>query len=99
MKRPQLLLGAMNVLWGMLSVTFAFLSSKQAFYIIRLLLGVAEAASFPGAWYYLQCFVPNQHLTVALYPVELSILIAQSLSAPIAYIVFKMDGLFGLHDW
>ena len=77
-------------------MAFAFAGSRTAFYVIRLLLGIAEAASFPGAWYYLACFVPNDHVTVAVYPLELAILVAQSLSAPLAFVVFKLDGVLGV---
>lgn len=85
--------------WGCIGISFAFINSRAEFYALRLLLGIAEAASFPGAWYYISTFIPNDHLTVALAPVELAIIAAQCVSAPLALLVFKLDGFLGLLDW
>lgn len=78
---------------------FAFISARWEFYTLRLLLGVAESAAFPGAWYLTSCCIPNEHLTVALGVIELSILVSLTVSAPFALAVFQLDGVLGLFDW
>ncbi len=49
-------LGIMITTWGAIAATFAALSSATMFYILRLLLGLAEAGAFPGLWYMLTRF-------------------------------------------
>ena len=44
--------------WGILSAGMAFVSSPMQFYVMRFLLGVAEAGFFPGVIYYLGCWFP-----------------------------------------
>lgn len=99
LKRPQILLGGMTILWGSLSMLFAFISSPIEFYALRLLLGIAESASFPGSWYFCSLFIPNSHLTVSLGFVTMSAILAMALSAPLALALFKLNGVLGLHDW
>ena len=41
------------VTWGLASAAMLFVSSPTSFYVLRFLLGVAEAGFFPGIIYYL----------------------------------------------
>ena len=41
------------VTWGLISAAMAFVQGETSFYILRLLLGVAEAGLFPGVMLYL----------------------------------------------
>lgn len=43
-------LSAIVTMWGVTAMCFAFLSSAQHFYMLRLILGVAESGAFPGMW-------------------------------------------------
>lgn len=55
MKRvgAHLWIGAIMITWGLLAAATMFISSANTFYIVRFLLGVAEAGFFPGVIYYL----------------------------------------------
>lgn len=99
LKRPQALLGSMNIAWGGFSILFAFISSPLHFYALRMLLGTAESICFPAAWYLASCFIPNSHLTVAMGIVMLSIPVSMAIAAPLAVAIFQLDGAWGLHDW
>src|SRR4051812_9961642 len=44
--------------WGLLSGATAFITGEISFYIIRLLLGAAEAGFFPGIIFYLTLWFP-----------------------------------------
>ena len=44
--------------WGLLSGAMAFIQGETSFYIIRFLLGAAEAGFFPGMLFYLSLFFP-----------------------------------------
>jgi MFS family permease len=41
------------VTWGLISAAMAFVQGETSFYILRLLLGIAEAGLFPGVMLYL----------------------------------------------
>src|SRR5262249_32540503 len=48
--------------WGAISVAMMFVRTTTAFYILRFLLGAAEAGFFPGVVYYLSHWYPDwQH--------------------------------------
>ena len=43
-------LGCLVVLWGLLAMAFACISSAEEFYVLRLALGAAESGTMPGMW-------------------------------------------------
>ncbi|WGD32217.1 MFS transporter [Ancylobacter sp. WKF20] len=47
------------VSWGILSACFMFVSSAPMFYVLRFLLGVAEAGFYPGIILYLTYWYPS----------------------------------------
>src|SRR3984885_9794976 len=47
--------------WGVLAAAMMFVRSPIQFYVMRLLLGVAEAGFFPGAIYYLMQWFPAEY--------------------------------------
>src|SRR4051812_18673708 len=44
--------------WGILSGAMAFISGETGFYVVRVLLGVAEAGFFPGIIFFLTLWFP-----------------------------------------
>src|SRR5258707_4842725 len=44
------------VSWGLLSAAMIFVRGPYSFYLLRFLLGFAEAGFFPGVIYYLVCW-------------------------------------------
>lgn len=47
--------------WGLVVVLTGFVTSPVQFYMLRFLLGVAEAGFFPGVLFYFRLWVPNSH--------------------------------------
>ena len=47
------------VSWGILSGCMAFIGGEWSFYVVRLLLGAAEAGFFPGIIFYLTLWFPR----------------------------------------
>jgi D-galactonate transporter len=47
------------ILWGIISMAFAFVSTPLQFYVLRILLGAAEAGFFPGIILYLTFWFPS----------------------------------------
>src|SRR5689334_6750665 len=44
--------------WGLISGATAFIQGETSFYVVRLLLGAAEAGFFPGIIFYLTLWFP-----------------------------------------
>ena len=48
------------VTWGIISMAMAFVVGAKSFFVLRFLLGVAEAGFFPGMILYLTFWFPNR---------------------------------------
>jgi ACS family tartrate transporter-like MFS transporter len=57
--------------WGVLATLLLFVRTPLQFYVVRFLLGVAEAGFFPGMIFYLTCWFPRAYRarTVSLFMV------------------------------
>jgi ACS family tartrate transporter-like MFS transporter len=67
------------VTWGIVVIAMAFVQGSTSLYVVRFLLGVAEAGLLPGLLFYLGLWLPAQQRGVA-YGILLS-------TAAIAYVV------------
>jgi len=45
--------------WGVVAAAMAFVSNETSFYVLRFLLGVAEAGFFPGVVFYFTQWLPQ----------------------------------------
>lgn len=57
------------VVWGIISASTAFVVNAKGFYLLRFLLGSAEAGFFPGVIFYLKSWFPSavRARTIALF--------------------------------
>ena len=87
------------VLWGLVSAAMMFIHSTTMFYVMRFLLGAAEAGFFPGVILYLTYWFPAQKRarTVALFAT--GGVIAGIVGSPISGLILGMDGVAGLAGW
>jgi len=85
--------------WGCCAASFALIRTPLHFYILRVLLGLAEGGCFPGVMYYLSLFYPDQHITPSYGILAASTSIALPVSSLIAAGLLKLDGVFGLAGW
>ncbi|WCM22542.1 MFS transporter [Paraburkholderia bryophila] len=88
------------VTWGIVSALMMFVTSPLSFYVMRFLLGVAEAGFFPGVILYLTYWYPARrrgHMTtVFMTAVALSGVVGGPISG---YVLKAFDGLNGWHGW
>lgn len=88
------------VTWGAIAGAMAFVQGPISFYILRFLLGVAEAGFFPGIVYFLGIWFPRGHRARILAYVYIAAPISFLLGSPIATILMQHgDGLLGLVGW
>ena len=85
--------------WGLVSMAMMFASGVWSFYLLRVLLGVAEAGFFPGVILYLTYWVPAAHRarTSALFMTAIPVSVI--VGAPISEALLKLDGTLGLRGW
>jgi MFS transporter, ACS family, tartrate transporter len=84
--------------WGIVSGCMAFIQNDIQFYIVRILLGVAEAGFFPGMLFYLSLWFPAKNRasiqSILLFAVPFSV----TLGAPLSGWLLGVDA-FGLVGW
>ncbi|WP_341988532.1 MFS transporter [Azorhizobium sp. AG788] len=92
-------LARIMVTWGIVALLFTWVSSSTELYVLRFLLGIAEAGFFPGAILYLSLWVPARHRgkVLALFYVAQPLTIV--IGAPFAALLLNADGLMGLAGW
>jgi len=84
--------------WGIVAGAMAFVHTETAFYVLRFLLGVAEAGFFPGVVYYFTQWLPNGERGKAMAVFLSGSALASILSGPITGALLQIEGA-GLHGW
>jgi D-galactonate transporter len=88
------------VVWGIVSAAMVFVHSPLSFYVMRTLLGAAEAGFFPGVILYLTYWFPNRQRAQAISLFLLGIAFAGVLGGPLSgWIMQTFDGHWILHGW
>lgn len=88
------------LLWGLFSTGMAFMQNATHFYVMRFLLGAAEAGMFPGMLLYLTYWVPLNRRARFNALFTASIPLAGMLGGPLSgWIMHVFDGLGGLKGW
>ena len=95
----RLWIARIMITWGLLSVAMAFIGGVWSFYIMRFLLGVAEAGFFPGIAYYLAAWFPAQWRARILAGFLVGIPFSTVIGAPLSGLLLELDGAWGLAGW
>jgi D-galactonate transporter len=86
--------------WGLLSAAMLFVSSPVSFYVMRFLLGVAEAGFFPGVILYLTYWYPAQKRARIVAIFMSGVAVAGILGGPLSgWIMSHFAGHAGLAGW
>lgn len=86
--------------WGLCCAALALMTAPWHFYLLRFLLGVAEAGFFPGVIFYLTRWAPMARRARMTALFMASIAISGVLGGPISgAIMHSMAGVAGLADW
>jgi MFS transporter, ACS family, tartrate transporter len=94
--------------WGILSGTMAFipaiahatgLGNENSFYLLRVLLGAAEAGFFPGIIFYLTLWFPAQYRARIVGYFMAAIPLSTVIGAPISGLLLYLHGGLGLAGW
>lgn len=86
--------------WGLISMAFAFVQTPMQFYVLRFLLGLAEAGFYPGIILYLTFWFPSRYrgrmLALFMTAIPLSGVIGSPLSG---WILQSMHDMHGFSGW
>jgi MFS transporter, ACS family, tartrate transporter len=94
--------------WGILSGAMAFLpniarvtgiGNENTFYLLRVLLGAAEAGFFPGIIFYLTLWFPAVYRARIVGYFMAAIPLSTVIGAPISGLLLQLHGGFGLTGW
>jgi MFS family permease len=85
--------------WGVIAAANAFVVGPTSFYIVRLLLGAAEAGFFPGVTFFLAAWFPRQYRARVLAWFLVAIPVSSLIGSPISGLLLQLDGLWGLAGW
>lgn len=86
--------------WGIISTCMMFVQSPTSFYVLRFLLGVAEAGFFPGIILYLTYWFPSQRRgrITALFMVAIPV--SGIIGGPVSgWILDNFNGHMGMAGW
>jgi ACS family phthalate transporter-like MFS transporter len=87
------------VLWGAMSAGTALISSPTQYYVMRFLLGAAEAGFFPGIILYLSYWFPAARRGRITSLFTMGGTIAGVIGSPLSGWLLTLDGLHGLRGW
>ncbi|WP_369059008.1 MFS transporter [Caulobacter sp. 73W] len=85
--------------WGLVTLALGFTQNATMFYILRFLLGAAEAGFFPGVLYVLTLWYPQAHRARMVGLFMIASAAANAVGAAIGGLLLDMDGLLGLAGW
>ncbi|MGT2478238.1 MFS transporter [Methylobacterium oryzae CBMB20] len=87
------------VSWGLMCVLMATTQGPLSFYVLRFLLGVAEAGFFPGIVLFTTYWFPTRYRARIVAAFAMSIPLASFIGSPLSAGLLLADGFLGLHGW
>ncbi|HEY1986051.1 MAG TPA: MFS transporter [Terracidiphilus sp.] len=85
--------------WGLLAAAMMFVRTPLEFYLVRFLLGVAEAGFFPGVLYYLTLWFPAPMRARAVSRFYIALPLSSTVMGSLAGALLGLGGRFGLAGW
>ena len=87
------------LVWGVVSAATMFVNSRESFYAMRFLLGVAEAGFFPGILLYLTYWFPARERAKTIATFAIAGLVAGVIGSPMSGAILGLNGAWGLAGW
>ena len=94
--------------WGIIAAVMAFirpigrftgLGNENTFYVLRFVLGVAEAGFFPGMIFYFTLWFPSAYRARVTGYFMTAIPLSTVIGAPVSGLLLNLDGMGGLAGW
>ena len=85
--------------WGICATGMAWIWNESSFYSVRMVLGAAEAAFFPGMIYYISLWFPSAYRGRVLALFIIANPLSSAIGFPLSAILMRLDGVWGLAGW
>jgi ACS family tartrate transporter-like MFS transporter len=85
--------------WGAISAAMMFVRTTPTFYVLRFLLGAAEAGFFPGVVYYLSYWYPEGQRARAIAAFMTAVPVSGVIGGPLSGALLGLNGTWGLAGW
>lgn len=95
----RLWIARVMITWGIISAAMALVRGPVSFYVLRFLLGAAEAGFFPGIILYLSYWFPARHRAGVTALFMAAAPVSTALGSPVSAALLQMNGVRGLAGW
>lgn len=95
----RLWIARIMITWGLVSAATIFVAGPKSWYLLRFLLGVAEAGFFPGITFFLASWFPAEYRARMLAWFLVAIPASSVVGGPVSGMLLQMDGMAGLAGW
>ncbi len=95
----RLWIARIMISWGIVATAMAFIAGETSFYVLRFLLGVAEAGFFPGIILYLTFWFPRAERARIVSLFMTAVPIATVIGGPLSGALLELHGLAGIAGW
>jgi MFS transporter, ACS family, tartrate transporter len=95
----RLWLARILISWGIVAMLTGLAKSVTHLYLLRFLLGVAEAGYVPGIYLYLTYWFPQRHLAQAIALFNTGFPVASVVGFPLSGVILDHIHWFGLSSW
>ncbi len=95
----RLWIARVMITWGIVSAAMAFVQGQTSFYVLRFLLGAAEAGFFPGIILYLSYWFPARQRAAATSLFMAAAPLSTVLGSPLSSALLEMNGVLGFKGW
>ncbi|KFG72882.1 MFS transporter [Streptomyces mutabilis] len=87
------------VSWGIVTMLMGLVQNEVTLYIVRIMLGIAEAGFSPGALLFLAMWCPPRMLTKTYSMMNLAVPIALAVGSVVTSALLSMHGVLGISGW
>jgi MFS transporter, ACS family, tartrate transporter len=87
------------ITWGIISAGMAFVTGPTSFYVMRFVLGLAEAGFFPGIILYLTYWLPAEYRARMMSAFILGAPLSAMFGGPICGMLLELNNVLGLKGW
>jgi ACS family tartrate transporter-like MFS transporter len=87
------------IVWGVTSASMILVRGTNSFYLLRFLLGLAEAGFFPGVIFLIVLWFPMAYRTRLMALFSAGIPLSSMIGAPLSSALLGLDGVLGLPGW
>ena len=96
---PRVWITRITITWGALCAAMMFVQDEKSFYVIRFLLGVAEAGLYPAMMYVITVWFAQSQRVTMVGIIYLAVCAGLVLGGPVGGALMELGGSGGLYGW